>query len=102
MTLPGGYMGVLSAGPSEPPYCLGGPIGASFLTPDQQAARNTRAKYGSLDDPDAGGYHLAQVDWDKDTGNAEVSPMEAGPTGWYAAAPGVTCSCTPGSTCGCQ
>ena len=90
----------LSAGPSTPPYYLKGAIGPSFLTPETAAFNATRKKYGSMDDPDAGGYCLAQIDWDKDNGQAEMSQLEATNSGWYAAAP-AACNCTS-STCGCH
>lgn len=78
-----GFMQVLSAGPAPNPTYLGGSIGTSFLTPEQGAFRSMRKKYGSLDDPDAGGYSLASIDWDKDNGDCEVGHMEATSGGWY-------------------
>ena len=77
-----GFMQVLSAGPVPNPTYLGGSIGTSFLTPEQGAFRATRKKYGTLDDPDAGGYHLNQIEWDKESGSAEVGPLEATKDGW--------------------
>jgi hypothetical protein len=79
-----GFMQILSAGPAPDPEYLGGAIGTSFLTPQQGAFRAQRKKYGTIDDPDAGGYHLNEINWDKDSGTTEVSPLEANGTGWYA------------------
>jgi hypothetical protein len=97
-----GFMDVLSAGPSVPMYCLEGAIGTSFLTPEQDAWNDGRKRYGTLDDPDAGGYQLAQIDWDKDNGTAEMSMLEATDSGWYAASPGVKCECHNSGPCGCR
>lgn len=104
MNLPGGYMGILSAGPTRLPYALDGAIGTGFATPQQAAFKATRKKYGSLDDPDAGGYHLSQIWWDKDNGDCEVNPLEATYGGWYSNAPAVACDCPPdqGQPCKCQ
>jgi hypothetical protein len=78
-----GFLQVLSAGNQpDPPYASGA-IGTSFHTPEQRAFKATRKKYGSLDDPDAGGYSLAQIDWDKDNGDCTVGMTEATPGGWY-------------------
>jgi len=103
MSLPGSYMDILSSGPSAPMACLDGAIGTSFHTPETAAFNAPRKKYGSLDDPDAGGYNLAQVDWDKDNGAAEVTMLEATNAGWYAPSPGVQCGCDDGTQyCGCS
>jgi hypothetical protein len=104
MNLPAtqGFMGILTAAPSTPPTYLDGAIGTSFFTPETEAFNATRKKYGSLDDPDAGGYSLAQIDWDKDNGDAEMTMLEAADGGWYAPSPGVDCSCPDHSQCGCN
>ena len=78
-----GFMQILSAGPAPDPEYLGGAIGTSFHTPEQAAFKAQRKKYGA-DDPDAGGYSLAQIDWDKDSGTAEYGPWEATSDGWYS------------------
>jgi hypothetical protein len=78
-----GFMQALSAGPAPNPAYLGGAIGPAFHTPEQAAFKATRKKYGSDDDPDAGGYSLAQIDWDKDNGTCEVSSMDATSDGWW-------------------
>ena len=77
-----GYMAILSAGPTPPPAYAEGAIGPAFMTPVQAAFKATRKKYGSADDPDAGGYSLASIDWDKDTGTSEVGQLEATNDGW--------------------
>ena len=77
-----GFMQILSAGPQPNPTVVDGAIGTSFFTPVQAAFRNTRRKYGSLDDPDAGGYSLAQIDWDKESGACEVGHLEPTSEGW--------------------
>ncbi len=94
----------LSAGPSVPPYYLSGAIGTSFLTPETAAFNARRKKYGSLDDPDAGGYMLNQIDWDKDNGDAELTTLEATSDGWYAPWSRVRCQCDPAVSgqCGCR
>jgi hypothetical protein len=79
-----GFMQILSAGPAPNPTYLGGAIGTAFMTPETAAFKATRKKYGSLDDPDAGGYSLAQIDWNKDNGDCIVGHMEATNDGWYA------------------
>lgn len=78
-----GFLQALSAGPVADPSYAAGAIGPAFLTPEQGAFKATRKKYGSADDPDAGGYSLAQIDWNKDTGTCEYGPMEATNDGWY-------------------
>ena len=78
-----GYMQILSAGPVENPAYLDGAIGTSFMTPVQAAFKATRKKYGSADDPDAGGYSLAMIDWDKDSGTSEVGSLDPTNDGWY-------------------
>jgi len=103
MNIPGGYMDVLSAGQTPPPPFASGAIGTSFFTPEQGAWRALRKLYGSLDDPDAGGYQLSQVVWDKDNGAAELTTLEATNAGWYAPGPMVECGCPDGSQgCGCR
>ena len=77
-----GFLQALSAGSAPNPTYLGGSIGTSFLTPEQAAFKATRKKYGG-DDPDAGGYSLAQIDWDKESGTSEVGMAEATKGGWY-------------------
>ena len=77
-----GYMQILSAGPVPDPSFASGAIGPAFLTPQQGAFKATRKKYGG-DDPDAGGYSLAQIDWDKESGTSEVGMAEATKGGWY-------------------
>jgi hypothetical protein len=79
-----GYLQALSAGPTPDPSYAAGAIGTSFFTPVQAAFRAMRRKYGSTDDPDAGGYNLAQIDWNKDDGTCEVGAMDATSDGWYA------------------
>lgn len=79
-----GFLQILSAGPAPNPTYLNGNIGTSFFTPETAAFHATRKKYGSLDDPDAGGYSLAQIDWNKDNGDAVVGHMEPTKDGWYA------------------
>jgi hypothetical protein len=78
-----GFMQALSAGPVPNPTYVEGDIGPAFMTPTQAAFKATRKKFGSDDDQDAGGYSVAQVDWDKDNGTCEVGPMEATSDGWY-------------------
>lgn len=105
MNLPTQYLDVLSQGPSAPPIYLSGLIGPSFMAPDQGAWNDGRKRFGTLDDPDAGGYHLNQIDWDKDTGDTEVSAMEATNGGWmgkHSASPPVDCRCTGSGPCGCD
>ena len=104
MAIPGGYMGILSAGPTQAPYALHGSIGTGFLTPQQSAFKATRKMYGTLDDPDAGGYQLSQIWWDKDNGDAEINPLEATYGGWYSDSPRPNCNCPPqsGRACTCQ
>ena len=102
LNLPTQYMDVLSAGPSLEPMYLHGAVGTAFLTPEQGAFKATRKKYGTLDDPDAGGYHLNQIDWDKDNGDTEVTAMEATYGGWYSAGPSVKCECPGTGPCGCK
>jgi hypothetical protein len=92
----------LSAGPSVEPVYLDGAIGSSFLTPAQDAWNDGRKKFGSLDDPDAGGYDLRQIDWDKDNGSAEMTTLEATGDGWYAPWSRVKCHCAETGPCGCQ
>ena len=94
---------VMTSGPSDLPLYLKGAIGTSFFTPEQDAWNDGRKRYGSLDDPDAGGYSLAQIDWDKDNGRAEMTMLEATNDGWYAPSPGAppsTNDCACGGTCG--
>lgn len=79
-----GFMQILSAGQAPPPPYTATAIGASFHTPEQAAFKATRKKFGSLDDPDAGGYSLAQIDWNKDDGTTTVGSMEATKDGWLA------------------
>lgn len=79
-----GFLPILSAGPVENPAYLGGAIGASFHTPEQAAFKASRKKYGTSDDPDAGGYSLAQIDWDKDSGTTETSSLDPTDDGWMA------------------
>jgi hypothetical protein len=79
-----GFMQILSAGPVPNPTYLGGSIGTSFMTPEQAAWKTTRRKYGTLDDPDAGGYSLSQIDWSKDDGTVLYSQCDPTKTGWYA------------------
>jgi hypothetical protein len=79
-----GFLQALSAGPVPDPSYASGAIGHSFFTPEQGAFRAQRRRYGSLDDPDAGGYSLAMIDWNKDDGTCEYGPMEATSDGWYA------------------
>ncbi len=85
MNLPGSYMDILSSGPAYEPGWLDSPaIAPAFLTPDQQEFRersHTR-KYGE-GDPDLGGYNLAEVIFDKETGTAMVGMTDVGPSGWY-------------------
>ena len=78
-----GFLQILSAGVAPPPPFARGAIGPSFLTPEQGAFRSMRKKYGTLDDPDAGGYSLAQIDWNKDDGTCIYGPMEPAADGWY-------------------
>jgi hypothetical protein len=80
--MPMGFMQILSAGPMPNPTYLGSAVGTAFLTPEQGFFKAMRKKYGD-DDPDAGGYSLAQIDWDKDDGSCTYSPMEATAGGWY-------------------
>jgi hypothetical protein len=93
LPVPKTWAQTMSAGPSDLPVYLGGAIGTSFLTPEQGGWNDGRKKYGSLDDPDAGGYSLAQIDWNKDNGDCEMTMLEATNDGWYSAAPGVICNC---------
>ena len=104
MNLPAapGFMDLLTAGPSAPPTYLAGDIGPSFHTPKTAAFNATRKKYGTLDDPDAGGFMLNQIDWDKDNGDAEMTQLEATNAGWYAPSGGVDCGCAAGHDCGCH
>lgn len=76
------FLDLISAGPeqTQPPFA-GAAIGTSWMTPETAAFRATRKKYGSLDDPDAGGYQLSQIHWDKE--GCEVSNMDATYGGWY-------------------
>jgi len=97
-----GFMDLFTAGPSVPSYNLNGAIGTSFLTPAQDAYNDRRALFGSLDDPDAGGYDLRQIDWDKDNGTAEMTTLEATSCGWYAPWSRVKCQCSDAGPCGCQ
>jgi hypothetical protein len=78
-----GFMSILSAGPQQRPAYAEGAVGPAFMTPEQGAFKAMRKKYGSADDPDAGGYSLAQIDWDKDDGSCEVGHLEATNDGWY-------------------
>lgn len=78
-----GFLQILSAGPAPNPTYVNGNIGPAFMTPETAAFNATRKKYGSTDDPDAGGYSLAQIDWDKDDGGCGVGPLEATDDGWY-------------------
>jgi hypothetical protein len=77
-----GFLQILSAGQAPPPAYSKGAIGVSYFTPEQGAFRAQRKKYGTLDDPDAGGYHLNQIDWNKDDGTCVNGPMEATGSGW--------------------
>ena len=77
-----GFLQILSAGQAPPPAFTKSAIGVSYFTPEQGAFRAMRKKYGTLDDPDAGGYSLAQIDWNKDDGTCMVGPMEATRGGW--------------------
>ena len=95
LPVPNAWADTMSAGPSDLPVYLKGAIGTSFMTPEQGAWNDGRKKYGSLDDPDAGGYSLAQINWDKDNGNTEMTMLEATNDGWYAPSPGVICNCKP-------
>jgi hypothetical protein len=90
-----GWAQTMTSGPSDLPVYLQGAIGTSFMTPAQGAWNDGRKKYGSLDDPDAGGYQLNQIIWDKDNGDAEMTTLEATNGGWYAPSPGVICNCSP-------
>jgi hypothetical protein len=78
-----GFMDILTAGPQTRPAYAEGAIGTSFHTPEQAAFKAARKKYGTIDDPDAGGYSLAQIDWDKDTGMCETGGLDATNGGWY-------------------
>lgn len=82
--MPMGFMQILSAGPVPDPEYAGGAVGESFLTPQQGAFRAMRRKYGSIDDPDAGGYNLATIDWNKDDGTCEVGSADVTSSGWFA------------------
>lgn len=82
--LPMGFMQALSAGPAPNPTYVDGDIGPAFFTPVQAAFRAMRKKYGTDDDPDAGGFSLAQINFDKETGSCEVGPMDPTSDGWYA------------------
>lgn len=79
-----GFLQALSAGPTPDPSFAHGAIGPSFFTPEQAAFNATRKKYGTSDDPDAGGYYLAQIDWNKDNGTSECAGTDATNDGWYA------------------
>jgi len=79
-----GFLQALSAGPVPDPSYATGAIGTSFMTPVQAAFRAQRKKFGSLDDPDAGGYNLAQIDWNKDDGTCEVGHTDTAADGWYS------------------
>jgi hypothetical protein len=79
-----GFMQILSAGDAPPPPYASGAIGTSFNTPQTSAFNATRKKYGTLDDPDAGGYNLAQIDWNKDDGTTVVGHLEPTDDGWMA------------------
>ena len=83
--LPGAYLDILSSGPEYRPMYLDNPaIAPAFLTPDQMQfrERNRARKYGE-GDPDVGGYHLAEVIFDKRDGGATVGMTEVGPSAWY-------------------
>lgn len=85
VTIPGSYMDILSAGQAYMPAYLEHPdIGPGFLTPDQQEfrARNRVRTYGE-DDPNVGGYNMAEVVFDKRDGGATVGMMDVGPSAWY-------------------
>lgn len=77
-----GGLAALSAGQAPPPPYTESAIGVSFLTPEQAAFNATRKKYGSIDDPDAGGFHLNQIDWNKDDGTTTVGTLDATNDGW--------------------
>lgn len=82
--LPMGFQQILSAGPAPNPAYIEGAVGTSFFTPVQAAFRAMRKKYGSGDDPDAGGYSLAQINFDKETGTSEVGSMDPTSDGWLS------------------
>lgn len=79
-----GYMKAISAGPSQPlAKVTDGSVGNEYWTPEQQAFRNERKLYGG-DDPQMGGYNLAQIDWDKEDGRLSVGHLEPTPNGWIS------------------
>lgn len=59
-----------------------GAIGPAFLTPAQADFRATRRRFGE-GDPSVGGYNLAQVHFDKETGTCSVAQLDVGPSSWY-------------------
>jgi hypothetical protein len=92
-----GFIDIIMAGPSQPMTAVTeGDVGPQFFTPEQQAFRNQRKLYGG-DDPNAGGYNLAQIDWDKESGRLSVGAMEPTSGGWLGGYPDAPC----GDDCEC-
>jgi hypothetical protein len=79
-----GFLQILSAGPAPNPTYVNDNIGTSFMTPEQGFFKAQRKRFGA-DDPDAGGYSLAQIDWNKDNGDATYAPLEPTTNGWINA-----------------
>ena len=78
------YLDIIMAGPQENPTYVNGNIGPSFLTPEQQwfRQRTNRRVYGE-GDPDAGGYQLSRIHWNKEDGTLSYLTTDAGPAAWY-------------------
>ena len=78
-------------------------IGTSHFTPAYEDFMATsrrfgyppRARYGQ-DEPDAGGYQLNMIAWNKDTGTGSFMPFEPTDSAWV-----LPCTCPPDSG-GCQ
>ena len=95
------YLDYLTPGPVDNPAFLDGAIGTSFMTPEQAwfRQRTNRRVYGE-GDPDAGGYPLSRIHWNKEDGTLSFMTMDAGPAAWYGEG---NCDCGDGGgDCGCQ
>ena len=95
------FLDYITPGPVPNPAFLDGTIGTNFLTPDQAwfRQRTNRRKFGE-GDPDAGGYVMSRIHWNKEDGTLSYLTTDAGPAAWYGEDTG--CDCPEKGDCGCQ
>lgn len=80
-----------------------GAIGTGFLTPAQGEFMATRTRYGGVDDPNVGTFHLSRIVWDKETGDASFGMLSPMADGWYGGAGSDVTPDQPGEVpCGCE